>query len=134
MAGTDEKEKNYTVERIDDENVTEPENKLEQDPLDDLPDVSSQTGGLPIVTFILICLAACVMLLISKVITAGSVLISVVCVLVIAVLVFGMVALMRGMFAKLHNQNEKEHWYPISSIIMAAGILVGLIIGIFASF
>ncbi|MCD8355176.1 MAG: hypothetical protein LUE11_01200 [Clostridia bacterium] len=134
MADTDEKEKNYTVKRIENENVTEPDRKLEQDPLDHLPDVSSQTGGLPIVTFVLICLAACAMILMSKVITAGSVLVSVVCVLIIAILVFGMIALIRGMFTKLHNQNEKERWYPISSIIMAAGILAGLIIGIFASF
>ena len=124
--------KNYTITEVkeDADPEQDAQNRLAEDPLDHLPDVSSRTGGLPIVTFILICLSACSVLMIGRVLTAGSVLISAGCVFVIGILVFGMVALIRGMFTKLHHQQEKEYWYPLSAAIMAAGILVGLIIGI----
>ena len=69
-------------------------------------------------------------MMIGRALTAGSVLRSLAFLFVIGMLVFGMVALIRGMFTKLHNQQEKEYWYPLSAAIMAAGILVGLMIGI----
>lgn len=124
--------KKYTITEVKEEADSEQEtqNRLTEDPLDDLPDVSSRTGGLPIVTFILVCLSACSVMMIGRVITAESFLRALACLFVIGILVFGMVALLRGMFTKLHNQQEKEYWYPLSAAIMAAGILVGLIIGI----
>ncbi len=124
--------KNYTITEVkeDADPEQEAQNRLTEDPLDHLPDVSSRTGGLPIVTFILVCLSACSVMMIGKVLTAESALFALICLLVIGIVVFGMVALIRGMFTKLHHQQEKEYWYPLSAAIMAAGILVGLIIGI----
>lgn len=129
------KEKNYRIECIEDERegktggAAQPE-RLAEDPLDDLPDLSSQTGGLPIVTFILICLSACSIFLVNRMLTAGSALISVCCVLMIVVLVFGIVALLRGMFRKLRDQRENTVWYGISAAVMAAGIIAGVVGGI----
>lgn len=127
-----ENKKKYTVTEVKEETdpEQETEDRLAEDPLDHLPDVSSQTGGLPIVTFVLVCLSAGSVMMIGRALTAGSVLRSLAFLFVIGMLVFGMVALIRGMFTKLHNQQEKEYWYPLSAAIMAAGILVGLMIGI----
>ncbi|MGM9678105.1 MAG: hypothetical protein ACI3XW_10880 [Butyricicoccus sp.] len=127
-----ENKKKYTITEVKEETdpEQESEDRLAEDPLDHLPDVSSQTGGLPIVTFVLVCLSAGSVMMIGRALTAGSVLRSLAFLFVIGMLVFGMVALIRGMFTKLHNQQEKEYWYPLSAAIMAAGILVGLIIGI----
>ncbi len=127
-----ENKKKYTITEVKEETdpEQETEDRLAEDPLDHLPDVSSQTGGLPIVTFVLVCLSAGSVMMIGRALTAGSVLRSLAFLFVIGMLVFGMVALIRGMFTKLHNQQEKEYWYPLSAAIMAAGILVGLIIGI----
>ena len=127
-----ENKKKYTITEVKEETdpEQESEDRLAEDPLDHLPDVSSQTGGLPIVTFVLVCLSAGSVMMIGRALTAGSVLRSLAVLFVIGMLVFGMVALIRGMFTKLHNQQEKEYWYPLSAAIMAAGILVGLIIGI----
>ena len=124
--------KKYTITEVKEETdpEQESEDRLAEDPLDHQPDVSSQTGGLPIVTFVLVCLSAGSVMMIGRALTAGSVLRSLAFLFVIGMLVFGMVALIRGMFTKLHNQQEKEYWYPLSAAIMAAGILVGLIIGI----
>lgn len=127
-----ENKKKYTITEVKEETdpEQETEDRLAEDPLDHLPDVSSQTGGLPIVTFVLVCLSAGSVMMIGRALTAGSVLRSLAFLFVIGMLVFGMVALIRGMFTKLHNQQEKEYWYPLSAAIMAAGILVGLMIGI----
>lgn len=127
-----ENKKTYTITEVKEETdpEQESEDRLAEDPLDHLPDVSSQTGGLPIVTFVLVCLSAGSVMMIGRALTAGSVLRSLAFLFVIGMLVFGMVALIRGMFTKLHNQQEKEYWYPLSAAIMAAGILVGLMIGI----
>ncbi|MDD6612729.1 MAG: hypothetical protein PUE91_11040 [Clostridiales bacterium] len=127
-----ENKKKYTITEVKEETdpEQESEDRLAEDPLDHLPDVSSQTGGLPIVTFVLVCLSAGSVMMIGRALTAGSVLRSLAFLFVIGMLVFGMVALIRGMFTKLHNQQEKEYWYPLSAAIMAAGILVGLMIGI----
>ena len=131
-----ENKKKYTITEVKEETdpEQESEDRLAEDPLDHLPDVSSQTGGLPIVTFVLVCLSAGSVMMIGRALTAGSVLRSLAFLFVIGMLVFGMVALIRGMFTKLHNQQEKEYWYPLSAAIMAAGILVGLIIGICSGF
>lgn len=134
MAENQQKQRNYRIESIEDQPANKAVDRLEKDPLDDMPDVSAQTGGLPIVTFILICLAACCMILVGKVIVSDSILLSMVCLLLVAILVFGIVALIRGMFAKLNNQKEPRHWYIISSVVMAVGVLAGMIIGIFVSF
>lgn len=131
----DKKTKNYRIECIEDEpngktaGAAQPE-RLETDPLDDLPDVSEQTGGLPFVTFVLICLSACSVFLINRMVTAGSGLVAVGCVLMIMILVFGIVALVRGMFRRLHDQQEKAIWYRISAVVMTIAILGGAIGGI----
>ena len=131
----DGKQKNYRIECIEDENgnrlgaAEEQPEQLQQDPLDALPDVSSQTGGLPVVTSVLVCLSACVVILIERMLTAASVLFSVCCVGIEAILVFGIVALIRGMFQRLHQQQEDQKWYPISAAVMAAGIAIGLAVG-----
>lgn len=132
-----EKEKNqlqYKVECIDDKpaasDISNEPDRLAEDPLDHLPDVSSQTGGLPVVTFVLICLSACAVLLISRMLSAGSLLAAVFCVLMEVILVFGVIALIRGMFQKLRNQNETPFWYPFSAAVMVIGIAAGIIIGV----
>ena len=133
------KSTNYRIECIEDEpkaktaGAAEPE-RLETDPLDNLPDLSSQTGGLPIVTFILFCLSACSVFLINRMITAHSMLISVGCALIIMILPFRIVARIRGMFRKLHNQKEDIKWYGISATVMTAGIIIGAIVGILCWF
>lgn len=125
----DGKQKNYRIECIEDENgnrlgaAEEQPEQLQQDPLDAL------TGGLPVVTFVLVCLSACVVILIERMLTAASVLFSVCCVGIEAILVFGIVALIRGMFQRLHQQQEDQKWYPISAAVMAAGIAIGLAVG-----
>ncbi|MDO4286697.1 MAG: hypothetical protein Q4C40_03120 [Eubacteriales bacterium] len=134
MAETERKQSNYRIESVEEQPVHKAVDRLEKDPLDDMPDVSAQTGGLPIVTFILICLAACCMILIGKVIVSGSILLSMACLLFVAILVFGIAALIRGMFTKLHNQKEPQYWYAISAAVMAVGVLAGMIIGILVSF
>ena len=132
MANQDENQVKYRVECVEDDNA-QPE-RLAHDPLDELPDVSNQTGGLPIVTFVLLCLSACAVFLVNRMLTAGSALVSVCCVLMIVVLVFGMVSLIRGMFRKLHDQKEANAWYGISAAVMAAGIVIGVIVGILCWF
>ncbi|MCI6925734.1 MAG: hypothetical protein ACI3X2_04660 [Butyricicoccus porcorum] len=137
----DREQKNYRITCIEDENgnrpgdmhePTEPEqNQLEHDPLDELPDLSEQTGGLPIVTFVLICLAASSVMLIGRMLTAGSALVVAGCVGLEVIVAFGVVVLIRGMFQKLRRQGEDEKWYPISTAVMAIGIAVGLVIGVF---
>lgn len=122
--------RNYRVQRIDDQ---EPE-RLPEDPLDQMPDLTAQTGGLPIVTFVLICLAASAVMLMGRVLTAHSGLLSMAYALLELVVVFGVVALIRGMFRKLHREKEAAFWYPVSGAVMAAGIVIGVIIGIFALF
>lgn len=135
MEEKDGKRKNYRIECIEDETngktagAAQPE-RLAEDPLDNLPDLSSQTGGLPIVTFILICLSACSIFLVNRMLTAGSALVSTGCVLMIIILVFGIVALIRGMFRRLHDQKEAMVWYGISAAVMAAGIIAGAVGGI----
>lgn len=63
--------KNYQVKLVEeDTKPVEPE-RLEEDPLENLPDLSSRTGGLPIVTFVLICLSAGIIMLIARVLTGG---------------------------------------------------------------
>lgn len=131
----DKKTKNYRIECIEDETngknaeAAQPE-RLETDPLDDLPDVSEQTGGLPFVTFVLICLSACAIFLVNRMVTAGSGLVAVGCVLMILILVFGIVALVRGMFRKLHDEQAATVWYGISAAVMTIAILGGVIGGI----
>lgn len=131
-----DKQKKYTVIEIKEETDTEPQTQpqLTEDPLDDLPDVSNQTGGLPIVAFVLVCLSACSVFMIGRILTSESVLLSAACVVVIGILIFGMVALIRGMFAKLHHEQKKDSWYLFNTAVMAIGILVGLTIGIFCGF
>lgn len=133
----DEKQKNYRIECMEDENGNVPEAGTEQveeplasDPLDNLPDISSKTGGLPIVTFVLIGLSACAIMLIERMLTADSALIAMCCVVADVVLVFGMASLIRGMFHKLRQQKEDKKWYPISAAVMFAGIVIGLIAGV----
>ena len=72
--------KNYQVKLVEeDTKPVEPE-RLEEDPLENLPDLSSRTGGLPIVTFVLICLSAGIIMLIARVLTAESVAIAAGCI------------------------------------------------------
>lgn len=130
-------EKKYHIVCIEDENgnppepgQTQPEEAAEmQDPLDNLPDVSEQTGGLPIVTFVLICLSAASILLVERMLAGHSVLIVAFGMCMEIVVIFGIVALIRGMFEKLRRQNESKKWYPISAAVMALGIALGLVIG-----
>lgn len=131
-----ENKKHYTITEVKEENSPEQQVQTQpaDDPLDELPDVSEQTGGLPIVTFVLVCLSACCVFMIGRIFTADSILLSVACVAVIGILIFGMVALIRGMFAKLHNEKKKDSWYLLSTAVMAIGIFVGLVIGILCSF
>ena len=141
MANRDEKQMKYQIECIEDDAAgktaeaarSEPE-RLEEDPLDNLPDLTSQTGGLPIVTFVLICLAACAIFLMNRMLTAGTALVSVGCVLMIFILLFGMVALIRGMFRRLHDQKQANSWYGISAAVMTIGIVAGIVVGILCWF
>jgi len=129
-----ENKTNYQVKLVEEKpQPVEPE-RLEEDPLKNLPDLSSQTGGLPIVTFILVCLSAGIMMLIARILTAGSVPMTVGCIVCILIALFGIVALIRGMFQKLHAQKEKSSSYTLSAAVMTIGILVGLIIGVVSSF
>ncbi|MDO4173629.1 MAG: hypothetical protein Q4D42_02585 [Eubacteriales bacterium] len=132
MPENGQKQKNYRVERIAEEPEQETTDQLEQDPLEQLPDVSAQTGGLPIVTFILICLAACCIILLNKAFVSTSLVFSAGCLLFAAILVFGIAALIRGMFVKLYRQKEPQHWYAISAVVMAVGVFVGIVVGILA--
>lgn len=129
-----ENKKNYQVKLVEDKSEPVQPERLEKDPLEDLPDLSSQTGGLPIVTFILICLSAGIVLLIERILTAGSLPMTIGCVVIILLALFGIVALIRGMFQKLHAQKERSSSYMLSAVVMTVGILVGLIIGVVGSF
>ena len=100
--------KNYQVKLVEeDTKPVEPE-RLEEDPLENLPDLSSRTGGLPIVTFVLICLSAGIIMLIARVLTAESVAMAAGCIAFVLIALFGIVALIRGMFQKLHAQKEQS--------------------------
>lgn len=129
--------KNYTITQVNEESTeaeeikSEQETELQEDPLENLPDLSSRTGGLPIVTFILICLSGGVVMVINKILAGGSILFLAGCILVIGISIFGIIALIRGIFTRLHNQQAAEYWYPLSSVIMAASILIGVMIGVF---
>lgn len=129
-----ENKTNYQVKLVEEKSEPVQPERLEEDPLENLPDLSSQTGGLPIVTFILVCLSAGIILLIERVLTAGSVPIAVGCIAFILMALFGIVALIRGMFQKLHAQKEQSSAYTLSAAVMTIGILVGLIIGVVSSF
>lgn len=129
-----ENKTNYQVKLVEEKSEPVQPERLEEDPLENLPDLSSQTGGLPIVTFILVCLSAGIILLIERVLTAGSVPIAVGCIAFILMALFGIVALIRGMFQKLHAQKEQSSAYTLSATVMTIGILVGLIIGVVSSF
>ena len=85
-------------------------------------------------TFILVCLSAGIIMLIERILTAGSVPMTVGCIVCILIALFGIVALIRGMFQKLHTQKEKSSSYTLSAVVMTIGILVGLIIGVVSSF
>lgn len=115
-------EKKYRIERVE-----------QQDPLDHLPDVSEQTGGLPIVTFVLVCLAACAVILVRKILASTSILVSAGCVVFLLILIFGVTALVRGMFRKLQAQKEPSVWYKLSALVMAAGCILGVLIGMVIS-
>ncbi|WP_432620694.1 hypothetical protein [Butyricicoccus sp.] len=129
-----ENKTNYQVKLVEEKSEPVQPERLEEDPLENLPDLSSQTGGLPIVTFILVCLSAGIILLIERVLTVGSVPIAVGCIAFILMALFGIVALIRGMFQKLHAQKEQSSAYTLSAAVMTIGILVGLIIGVVSSF
>lgn len=129
-----ENKKNYQVKLVEEKSEPVQPERWDEDPLENLPDLSSQTGGLPIVTFILVCLSAGIILLIERVLTAGSVPIAVGCIAFILMALFGIVALIRGMFQKLHAQKEQSSAYTLSAAVMTIGILVGLIIGVVSSF
>ena len=68
---------------------------------------------------------------INKILAGGSILFLAGCILVIGISIFGIIALIRGMFTRLHNQQAAKYWYPLSSVIMAASILIGVMIGVF---
>ena len=126
--------KNYQVKLVEeDSRPVEPE-RLEEDPLENLPDLSSRTGGLPIVTFVLICLSAGIIMLIARVLTAESMAMAAGCIAFVLIALFGIVALIRGMFQKLHAQKEQSSAYLLSAVVMTIGILAGLIIGVVSGF
>ena len=135
MAETDKKQKNYKIECIEDENgpvkqlETEPEELLE-DPLDNLPNVSSQTGGLPIVTFVQICLSAGGIMLVKRMLAQPTVLMIAMCTVLEIVVLFGIAALFRGMFQKLRDDGAGQIWYPLSTVIMILGIALGAALGL----
>lgn len=129
-----ENKTNYQVKLVEEKSEPVQPERWDEDPLENLPDHSSQTGGLPIVTFILVCLSAGIILLIERVLTAGSVPMAVGCIAFILMALFGIVALIRGMFQKLHAQKEESSSYMLSAAVMTVGILVGLIIGIVGCF
>ena len=124
--------KNYQVKLVEeDTKPVEPE-RLEEDPLENLPDLSSRTGGL--VTFVLICLSAGIIMLIARVLTAESMAMAAGCIAFVLIALFGIVALIRGMFQKLHAQKEQSSAYLLSAVVMTIGILAGLIIGVVSGF
>lgn len=126
--------KNYQVKLVEeDTKPVEPE-RLEEDPLENLPDLSSRTGGLPIVTFVLICLSAGIIMLIARVLTAESMAMAAGCIAFVLIALFSIVALIRGMFQKLHAQKEQGSAYLLSAVVMTIGILAGLIIGVVSGF
>lgn len=129
-----EKKTNYQVKLVEEKSEPVQPERLDEDPLENLPDLSSQTGGLPIVTFVLICLSAGIIMLIERILTAGSLPMTIGCMAFILIALFGIVALIRGMFQKLHAQKERSSSYMLSAVVMTVGILVGLIIGVVGSF
>lgn len=128
---------NYSIKRIDsDEEVHttshEPE-KLDYDPMDTLPDVSSKTAGLPVVTFVLICVAAFLPTVVVRMWSLamdGAYGLAVFCAVMLVILLFGGIALVRGMFRRLHDQKAASRWYPISAAVMAAAVIAGILIGL----
>lgn len=135
MEKKDKQKQRYRIQRLDEKqpDETQEPDRLPEDPLDQLPDVTSQTAGLPVVTFVLLCLAGFVVMLIRRA-AAGDVLVVACCVVAIAIALFGIVALVRGMFEKLRKQNSNPIWYRISGFVMAAGIVVGIVCGIYGTF
>lgn len=134
MAENDKKQKNYRIECIEDENgpvsqETKPETLME-DPMSHFPDVSSQTGGIPVVTFVLTGLSAGFILLIRRMLDAQSALVTCMGVVVELVIMFGAVVLFCGTFQKLRNDNADPIWYPLSAVIMIIGITIGAAAGI----
>ncbi len=127
---------NYSVKRIDSDEkantLSEPE-KLEHDPMDTLPDVSSKTAGLPVVTFVLVCVAAFLPTAAVRMVLLaafGEYGLAAFCAVILAVLLFGGVALVRGMFRRLREQQAEGRWYPISAAVMAAAVVIGVLIGL----
>ena len=123
----------YRINRVDDEKTKEPE-QMQRDPLDDLPDLSEQTGGIPVVTFVLIGLAGCSMMLLARLLAAESALVAVGCIVFLIVLICGMIVLFRGMFDKLRREQAEAKWYTISAVVMSLGIAAGLICGTVIAF
>lgn len=127
-----QKEIRYQVQ-CEEESTEAPQqsNQLQEDPLDNLPELSEQSGGLPVVAFILVCLSAFAVFLMRRAATADSLLVLVCCVAMAGIMLFGMAALVRGMFRRLHDQRAAQHWFPISAGVMAAALILGAVVGIF---
>ena len=131
----EKQQRQYKIECVEQEKPTQPEqqNKME-DPLNQLPDLSSQTGGLPIVTFVLICLAGGCVMFAQKLFTASSAVIIGISILMLVILISGMVALFHGMHEKLRNEGAANAWYVISTVIMTIGIGIGIVCGVIHCF
>lgn len=125
--------KHYQITRIGEETNTEPDT-LDHDPLEDMPDLSSQTGGIPVVTFVLIGLAGCSVMLLARLLAAESLLVAAGCVVFLLVLVCGMIVLFRGMFEKLRREQAEPKWHTIAAVVMGLGIAAGFICGAVIAF
>ncbi len=129
MAEPEKKERTYKITQIDEEKQqAEPEepDRLPEDPLDHLPEMTS-SGIMPIVVFVLVCLTAFAVMMAGQLMTADSVRFIVGYVAIIAVMLFGIAALMRGMTARQRRQQK-----PVGSTVavMVVAIVVGAALGV----
>lgn len=132
MADNEKKTYKVNVQQVDEQPKQAEEPKtLQNDPLDELPDLTASTGGLPVVCFVLVCIAA-FFIMVGRQMLAGTVLwIMVGCAVIDIILLAGIFSLLKGMFRRLQLQKADKKWYTISAAAMAASIIIGVLVGLF---
>lgn len=116
------------------EEPTQPKQERIPDPMDNLPDVSSKTGGIPIVLFIIVCITAFGVMALKKAFGSSSLAVSLACMFFAVIMVFGDGALVVGIRRKLRQDGSKPFWQPLSLVLSVLAAVLGAMIGAGLSF
>lgn len=133
MAENEKKTYKVNVQQVDETPIEEPKEPetLQNDPLEELPDLSASTGGLPVVCFVLVCITA-FFIMVGRQMLSGTILwIMAGCAVIDIILLGGIYSLIRGMFRRLKQQNADKKWNTIAAIAMTASIVIGVLVGLF---